>query len=276
MKPLASRRKCFQRLLVQLIFFCPNEMSTDMHWIKQIMFVLQAIAFRVECEWIEIPQTSEQISERKLSIENSMVPSDGFEVKDLNQLKYEELADIIGPGFEDEFSKFLKRHSHEINSNADEQSSANQSIYVDPWLKYDHTSPFITSKRLWTDSNSSFDYTKNTTTTTFVPSVSLRKNSKTKNREKDGTNKLAPNNISEINNKTSAIRISNSTNKPIPNRKTNRIKWMPYNSPFNFNEILNFLRSIKNSFSMHTARGVTAKIDKLKKFKAELMRNIGN
>lgn len=239
-------------------------------------------------EWVEIPQSGE----RKLSIEN---PS-GFAVKDLNKLKYEELADIIGPGFEEEFSKFLQKHSHEIGENVDELKGGNQTIernmfYVDPWLKYDadHTqAPFISSEHPWIDSangNASDNYriAPITNTTAIAPMKPTTITSVTTveslTREKVTGNK-AP--VPEKNKETQTAatkepptRISNSTSKPSPKRKTHRIKWIPYN-PFSLNEILNFLRSIQNTFSMGTARGVTAKIQTLKTFKAELMQNIGN
>lgn len=251
--------------------------------LKIIICVLLSIVSCGHCEWVEILQSGER----------TVIPSDGFAVKDLNKLKYEELADVIGPGFEEEFSKFLKKHSQEMGENADELSGGNQTIernmfYVDPWLKYDvdHTqAPFITSEQPVTG-NASNDYriAAITTTTTIAPMTSTTITSvttpKSLTTEKlthtaDKAPDLATNKETQPTaTKAPATRTSNST-KPILKRKTHRVKWIPYN-PFSFNEILDFLRSIQNTFSMGTARGVTAKIQTLKTFKAELMQNIGN
>lgn len=253
-----------------------------------IIFVLLSIVSCGYGEWVEIPQSGE----RKLGIENP----GRFAVRDLNKLKYEELAEIIGPGFEKEFSKFLQKHSHEMGENANELRGGNKTLernmfYVDPWLKYDadHTqAPFITSEHPWIDSakgNASDDYriAPITTTTTIAPmkssTITSVTTAKSRTNEKV-TGKKAPVPGKNKETQTAATkepptRISNSTNKPILKRKTHRIKWIPYN-PFSLNEILNFLRSIQNTFSMGSARGVTAKIQTLKTFKAELMQNIGN
>lgn len=284
------------------VFTAESRSRWKMNWVKNIIFVLLSIAFCADCEWIEIPQSAEQTSERKLSIDNSMVASNGFIVKDLNELKYEELADIIGPGFEDEFSKFLSKHSHEMNASADDDVGVNQTIkqnlfYVDPWLKYDQghtTAPFITSQHVWIDSkhkNTAANHRNRSATTSnaIASSITLRQNMTTTTTSKSHT---TVNQMPHVTNKATAAqavpnankkqpaaastttKMSNSSNKPIPKRKTNQIKWIPYN-PFSFNEILNFLRSIQHTFSIDTARGVTAKIEILKKFKAELLHNIG-
>lgn len=259
----------------------------------KIVCVLLSIVSCGYCEWVEIPQSGE----RKLSIENSMVPLDGFAVEDLNKLKYEQLADIIGPGFEEEFSKFLKKHSHEMGENASELSGGNQTVehnmfYVDPWLKYDvdHTQPpFIPSEHPWIDpanGNASVDYkiapiTTTTTIASMTPTTIASATTPKPLAAKKITHAGGKASVPETNKgtrktatKAPATRISNSTNKPILMRKTHRIKWLPYN-PFSFHEVFKFLRSIQNTFSMGTPRGVTAKILTLKTFKAELMHNIG-
>lgn len=262
-----------------------------MYWVNIVVFVLLSIVFGIAGEWVEIPQSAEHISDRKLSIDGSMVSSDGFVVKDLNKLKYEELEDIIGPGFEGEFSKFLQKHSHEISSE-EGVIGGNQSIgltpenilYVDPWHKYDQdhtTAPFITSTRIWMDSahkNSSVDYKRIATTTTIAPNdLHRRKTITPKTKAEIHKTEQLPKVTSDRRTSTASnatsTKSSNSTNKRI--LKTKRIKWVPYN-PFSFTEILKFLRSIGNSFAMGTSRSISAKIDMLRKFKAELMHNIGN
>lgn len=273
-----------------------------MYWVNIVVFVLLSTVFGINGEWVEIPQSAEHISERKLSIDGSMVPSDGFVVKDLNKLKYEELADIIGPGFEDEFSKFLQKHSHEVSAeegaldgNQSIGSTTENILYVDPWLKYDQghtTAPFITSTRIWVDSaykNSSVDYKRiPTATTTIAPTdlhrrktttlkttatISSTLKTKAETHKSEQTSKVTSDKVTPIASNATTTKTSNATNKQI--LKTKRIKWVPYN-PFSFTEVLKFLRSIGNSFSMGTTRGISAKIDMLRKFKAELMQNIGN
>lgn len=271
--------------------------------------VLVSTVFCVDCDWVEISKGAEQMAEHRLSIEHSMVPSESFVVKDLNRIQFEELADIIGPEFENEFPEFSKKHSHGVNA-----TDGNETIiYVDPWLKYDReqtTAPFITPKQVWIDSghrNVSINFgnkltfiapndslqrnavttamTTTTTTalvtkaTTAIPTTKPTRSTHTSQMEHvtiSTTEKVS----SKINHSRVAPDTNASTSKRLaasskPLRKATRIKWAARN-PFDFNEVMNYLRKIQNSFSMDANQGIGAKIEMLKTFKMRLMRNIGN
>lgn len=267
-----------------------------MDWVKNVLVALLSLVIFVNCEWVEISQGGG--SQRKFNIKSSMVSTGSLMEKDLNKLSYEQLAEIIGPEFEVEFSKFLTKHSHEIGANGGELGIGNQTMeedmfYVDPWMKYDlvhTTAPFLTSsssKPFWMDSvhkNTSDDVVSTTTSTTVAPNMTatttVMARPNTTEQTSTVTNVGATGIVPETDKKiltpaqnVSATKVSNSTSKPKLIRKIKRIQQLPYD-PFHFNEVLSFWRRIQNTFSMDTARGITAKIQILTKFKDDLLHNI--
>lgn len=264
-----------------------------MDWMKNILIALLSLVIFVNCEWVEISQGGG--SQRKFNIKHSMVSTGSLAEKDLNKLSYEQLVEIIGPEFEVEFSKFLTKHSHEISANGDELGFGNQTMeedmfYVDPWMKYDldhTTAPFLTSsKPFWMDSankNTSVETVSTTTSTSVAPIMTTTTMMPTLNSTEPTSNVTgagATGIFSETDKKiltpaqnVYATKVTNTTSKPKLIRKISRIKQLPYD-PFHFNEVLSFWRRIQNTFSMNSARGITAKIQILTKFKDDLLHNI--
>lgn len=73
-------------------------------YLKNLIVVLLAkLLTGVRCDWIEITRSPTQIDTHQ---------------KDLENLKYEDLVHVVGPGFESEFQKFIIRQSQILNSNA--------------------------------------------------------------------------------------------------------------------------------------------------------------
>lgn len=71
----------------------------------KIVILLSIIITYGQCDWIQISQNTQQSSD--VIAKN---------LENLENLKYEDLIHVVGPGFESEFQNFLNRQNHHANN----------------------------------------------------------------------------------------------------------------------------------------------------------------
>lgn len=254
------------------------------------------LVFEINGEWIEIAQNAEHKSAMERSIHSL------HSTKNLDDLKYEDLADLIGPNFEEEFEKYLNEHRNKIGkktylnesmfvSDNNESTTASAQVskvndkhifYADPWAIYDQPAKTTISKKLLIKFNETNtwpvlngDKNTNVYISSSIP-LSIVNDSTEKSAEQVSQSLTS---ATTTTTSTEAITQTNSTylidNVPKSIKRKLIFKRVEF-KPFNFSGIFNFLKNIQKNFSFGTSQNVHEKVKYLEKFKDQMMSNIGN
>lgn len=259
---------------------------------------LVVVASTAEPKWIEIVQKdTEAKGAREMALDRSAMLSNIFSK---NDLKYEDLVDVIGPGFERDFHKFLEVNKDEFVDNSTQL------------LAYDGT-PFGSG------SDEEIDQGRGNASETpdFKPNIDLENDDITANSTKVGTQleyekekvkavskeKIVENErklglskpdkdgepVKSVNGKVFEVsemeNVDNTTHRKQSQRdrdKTGKKKNLVLKMvkieeppPPTFTEVLNFLKEIQESLLVDATGGIKSKIKSLENFKNELISNIG-
>lgn len=264
-------------------------------------------------EWIQIAQNPKHTNQSHLlALNQSIITADAYARKDVDDLKYEDLIDIVGPEFQDTFEKYLENHRNKIAENytlsesdrsdsvpktasfsevlsqqGDVQISSGekQIFYVDPWAIYD-TNPAesMQARRLWMK----FNQTDPNGFTTSVMSVDPsdlfvtsnhdhNQNVASHNRlqfslQQAGKPKIRTTTEASASDESSLAEPT--TAKSVQKPKIILKKLEPFN-PFDFSHILQFMKNVQKSFALGTMHSINGKIKYLEQFKNQLVTNIG-
>lgn len=234
----------------------------------------------ISAEWIQIPQkSSENIRKHDLTLDHSTILDNIYSKKDLNNLKYEDLKDLIGSGFENEFGKFLEHHKMPTNNydilgfdgsefeSVDNEKMVNESVFSvtkQPALQSttgrpnqetyrNETINFTPKKNQLVDNVRRFDAihpTKNIDNKLFIVDEITGHINKTKSEVND---------LNKITKKKKIVF---------------KLLKVPPSNPLTFSGIIKFLKGIQKSFISDATGGIKNKIKSLENFKDQLMSNI--
>lgn len=268
------------------------------------ILILLVLSVAIGAEWIEIPQQNSEITrQHDLALDHSTILRNIYSKKDLNNLKYEDLKDMIGSGFENEFGKFLEDH-HRIDTNnfdilafdgSEFESVGNETIMNESAFSVDKLSaPGLTTTK--PNQDKSQQNTKPTGNNQGKHANETINFKLEKHKLVDNVRRLDANqmdgivptkNIDDklfmadeqderpknINKTKSEVNGLNQTTKKKKKIVFRLLKVQPSN-PLTFSGILEFLKGIQKSFITDAAGGIKNKIKSLENFKDQLMDNI--
>lgn len=272
-----------------------DQTRSDMQW-SWISILLVVLATTSESEWIQISQEhSDKNGIRDLALDHSAILENIYTKKDLNNLKYEDLDDVIGAGFENDFLKFLENHRSELNQTSSELLAYDGSPFgsdTDDKTPNSSNESEITSETILEvvsqNENSSEDGRKfnhsvkhetalNPFSTENERKSFILKNVNNVNSVKSVSGKIVHlSDLDAFHNVTHESNDQKNYNKTAKTKKIilKMLKIQPPPQP-SFSDILKYLKEIQQSFMVKAAGGIQDKIKTLENFRDELMANIG-
>lgn len=272
------------------------------HWMSIVLFTYSLTG--LHSEWVEIPQMDSVVgNKRDLLIDHSDILSGIYSKKDLNNLKYEDLIDIVGPDYEKHFLKYLKDHKSEVNESNTSlvlNGSLFENTTTDLPVKFVNQSVFSTdlSPKLNIGDNGflkstisseklkSFEDAKYRNTTIDLQTSNLfhaadRTADSIERKVTTSSGKGVNGKIMDTKefNKDADLKNTNTNTtdkkeKPKLILKVMKMKTTP-STPLSFSGIFKFLKNIQNSFVVDASGGLRGKIKSLEKFRDQLLINIG-
>lgn len=267
------------------------------------ILTLLVLSVVIGAEWIEIPQQNSEITrQHDLALDHSTILRNIYSKKDLNNLKYEDLKEMIGSGFENEFGKFLEDHRIDTNNfdilafdgskfdSAGNETNINESVFsIDKLSALEST----TSKPNQDKSQQNTKQTGNKQEKYANETINFKLE---KQQLVDNVRRLDANHMdgivpthniddklfiadeederpTNINKTKSEVNDLNQITKKKKKIVFRLLKVQPSN-PLTFSGILEFLKGIQKSFITDAAGGIKNKIKSLENFKDQLMTNI--
>lgn len=246
-----------------------------------VMLVLQSLV--ISGEWIEIAHTNGKYDgSHDLLLDRSAVLENIYSRKDL---RYEDLQEVIGPGFEDDFARFLEAQTSNVSdgpllafdgSEFSDGDDADELHSDDDLAEHDDADLESTSAapQQTNESNRKGHKYVNETLTSAASSSQRRIGSSKPpdtGAKSDTTDKMIDvdlaNTGATTNNQTSSHGKKKILVLKVVNVKT-------FENPFSFSAVMKFLRSIQESLMADAAGTIKSKIESLETFRSQLMLNI--
>lgn len=253
--------------------------------------VIILVALRIAAtntEWIQIAQTNSGIDRKNgLALDNSAILDNIYSRKDL---KYEDLEELIGPGFEGEFGKFLEAHKgNESNTpllafdgseftNNDDEIENTQSVFTtrpNDFHKDGHLESHKSSEKdrkyanetlvsVVTENERKFDISKVQSTAITLSSID--------DKVISVADEMADENQTENADKTQSVDQNKNVKKKKIVLKMVRVKSVEH--PFSLSAVMKFLKNIQETLVADATGGIKNKIKSLETFKNQLVLNI--
>lgn len=242
---------------------------------REVIIALVALRLTViNTEWIQIAQTSSGINrEHGLALAHSAILDHIYSRKDL---KYEDLEEVIGPGFEEDFAKFLKAQK---GNDSDTPLLAFDGSEFGDGDDFDAAhSVFSLGRPKFFNGNNEMSVKNSSIKVSTYANETLQSVLIEDQRKFDHVDDKVSS-VGELDENQAENANATQSNDPDKNSEKKKIilKMVRVKSaqhPFSFAAVLKFLKSIQQTLVADATGGIKNKIKSLETFKNQLFLNI--